>query len=467
MNNSKNSQVVEERNEVQDKRGTDIRWYDCVLDDWGLNPHEHRIYLRIARRAGGKGICFEGIDNIAHDCRMNRKTVMKSLKSLKDLNLISQEEKTTNSSYKTNIYTLTPSSTWKKVDNFKTHTQLRLENNQSTRGTGNEVQNYQSTRGTGTSPREGHLPVHERDIKNYPSKENQDERIKDSSIISSPISQHPDPELGGEECSVVNDFSEELESSQEGVQNPVNVQTHTEAPEGASEVQISVNENTDGVPLEVEVIESYDAGNNQKPSTALAARQEATQSDAVDVEVTTIQNSGGAATGKPIEHDSSSTNSTPLSSAYGGTTNQLTHSDSSSSTTDSHSLATNNTSGVGQTFRPHKSAKNPRTGQKYHPWEGTVLYRNRWVSGVNPEFIAYVIMRNKNAKIKHFMSMKGSELIRATEKWMGPRTNEVEKLWYDFVDGVDINSGTGNVNLKQLEFEANRAKRKEWLKNMA
>lgn len=297
--------------------------------------------------------------------------------------------------------------------------------------------------------------------------ENTNKENKRLPISPSEKPQHPDPELGREKCSVVNDFSEGAESSQEGVQNLANVQTHTEAPGGASKVQKSANENTDGVPLEVEVIESYEASNNQNPSTALTAQQEVAQTDAVDVEVTTIQNSGAAATEEPIQHDSLSSTATTLSTAYGGTTNKPIQHGSSSSTTDSHSLATNNIPGVGQNFRPHKSAKNPRTGQKYYPWEGTVLYRNRWVSGVNPEFIVYVIMRNKNAKIKHFMSMKGSELIRATEKWMGPRANEVEKLWYDFVDGVDVNSNASNISLKQIEFEANRAKRIEWLKNMA
>ena len=41
------------------------------LDDYGLDPYEMRVYIRLARRAGMGGQCWESISKMASSCRMS------------------------------------------------------------------------------------------------------------------------------------------------------------------------------------------------------------------------------------------------------------------------------------------------------------------------------------------------------------------------------------------------------------
>ena len=85
--------------EVRDDRNLGIAFIHSVLDEYGLDTYEFRIYCHIARRAGkskkteDKG-CWESIANIAKNCKINIKTARKSLAFLEDRKLVNVEKRT-------------------------------------------------------------------------------------------------------------------------------------------------------------------------------------------------------------------------------------------------------------------------------------------------------------------------------------------------------------------------------------
>lgn len=109
-------------------------------------------------------------------------------------------------------------------------------------------------------------------------------------------------------------------------------------------------------------------------------------------------------------------------------------------------------------FKSLAHTKNPKTGENYHDWEGMVFIRGRWRKGVNQEFVAYIIKRNTH--IPYFQKMKGSELFRATENWMKYRFDEVQSLWWDFIDGVELEE----VTIKEVTKAENQNKRREFMR---
>jgi hypothetical protein len=78
-----------------------------AVDDLGLSPHEFRVYAHVARRASG-GTAYPGIDSMAAVCRMNKKTVIASIKGLIDRRMLVVVKE----SGKTNRYHLTKPSEW-------------------------------------------------------------------------------------------------------------------------------------------------------------------------------------------------------------------------------------------------------------------------------------------------------------------------------------------------------------------
>lgn len=80
---------------------------DSKLDDYGLDPYEFRIYVRIARRAS-LGQAWESESNMAIACRMSVDKVKHSLQTLIAHNLIHRESR----SGATVIYRLTSSKSW-------------------------------------------------------------------------------------------------------------------------------------------------------------------------------------------------------------------------------------------------------------------------------------------------------------------------------------------------------------------
>lgn len=93
-------------------------------------------------------------------------------------------------------------------------------------------------------------------------------------------------------------------------------------------------------------------------------------------------------------------------------------------------------------FKSLANTKNPRTGKNYFDWEGMIEVRGRQRVGICQEFVAYTIRRNRD--IPYFQKMHGGELWRATERWIKKRErfDEVQQLWWDFVDGVEITETT-------------------------
>lgn len=79
-----------------------------VLDDFGLDPYQFRVYCRLARRAGAGGQCWESINNIADKCRMNRKTVMGAITFLLKYCLVRQTKRPG----KSDVYQLTHHRHW-------------------------------------------------------------------------------------------------------------------------------------------------------------------------------------------------------------------------------------------------------------------------------------------------------------------------------------------------------------------
>lgn len=63
------------------------------LDDAGLSPAEFRVLAHLARRKGKNGVCCPGVRSIATTCRLNKNTVLQSLKTLESRKLIGLSKK--------------------------------------------------------------------------------------------------------------------------------------------------------------------------------------------------------------------------------------------------------------------------------------------------------------------------------------------------------------------------------------
>jgi hypothetical protein len=65
-----------------------VPYWPAAIDDLGLNPLDVRIYLRICRRAGIEGQCWESIRAMALGCRMAVSRVQEALRLLVEVGLI-------------------------------------------------------------------------------------------------------------------------------------------------------------------------------------------------------------------------------------------------------------------------------------------------------------------------------------------------------------------------------------------
>ncbi len=61
-----------------------------LLDDYGLDPYEFRVYARLTRRAGNHGQCWESISNIAKACKMSDRKAQYCLRLLEKAGLVSR-----------------------------------------------------------------------------------------------------------------------------------------------------------------------------------------------------------------------------------------------------------------------------------------------------------------------------------------------------------------------------------------
>ncbi len=60
------------------------------LDDYGLDPYEMRVYIRLARRAGMGGQCWESVTNMAQACKISSQKVKNCLALLSAAHLVKQ-----------------------------------------------------------------------------------------------------------------------------------------------------------------------------------------------------------------------------------------------------------------------------------------------------------------------------------------------------------------------------------------
>ncbi|KYC40006.1 hypothetical protein WA1_29040 [Scytonema hofmannii PCC 7110] len=67
-----------------------------LLDEYGLDPYEFRIYAHIVRRTGGKpeGVCFASLRKTAEICKMSMRKAQQAVKVLVKANLVTQTKRT-------------------------------------------------------------------------------------------------------------------------------------------------------------------------------------------------------------------------------------------------------------------------------------------------------------------------------------------------------------------------------------
>lgn len=85
------------------------------LDDYGLDSYEMRVYIRLARRAGMGGQCWESVTNMAHACFMSPQKVKNCLALLTAANLIKLFKRPGAS----NLYELMPERHWVKASELE------------------------------------------------------------------------------------------------------------------------------------------------------------------------------------------------------------------------------------------------------------------------------------------------------------------------------------------------------------
>jgi DNA-binding transcriptional regulator GbsR (MarR family) len=88
-----------------------------VLDDYGLDPYEFRIYAHVARRTGGRtqGEFFASLKKTAEICKMSVRKVQYALKVLCDAGFLVQLQQRKG---RTNKYQLAPRSSWVTASNL-------------------------------------------------------------------------------------------------------------------------------------------------------------------------------------------------------------------------------------------------------------------------------------------------------------------------------------------------------------
>ncbi|MBD2415758.1 hypothetical protein FACHB389_25930 [Nostoc calcicola FACHB-389] len=81
-----------------------------LLDEYGLDPYEFRLYAHIVRRTGGKpeGVCFASLRKTAEICKMSMRKAQQAIKVLIKANLVTQTKRTG----RTDEYRVTPVSDW-------------------------------------------------------------------------------------------------------------------------------------------------------------------------------------------------------------------------------------------------------------------------------------------------------------------------------------------------------------------
>ncbi len=148
------------------------------LDDYGLDPYEMRVYIRLARRAGMGGQCWESIPNMARACLMSPTKVKNCLALLAAAQLIKQLLRPGSS----NVYELMPECHWVKaslLERLRTEvTSYRQKADQKRR------QLYQQQIATKSSPKAHHYEVADYETPDY---EVADYEVADYEVVATQL----------------------------------------------------------------------------------------------------------------------------------------------------------------------------------------------------------------------------------------------------------------------------------------
>ncbi|MBU7584161.1 MAG: helix-turn-helix domain-containing protein [Nostoc sp. TH1S01] len=103
-----------------DSAPSSIAYIHNLLDEYGLDPYEFRLYAHIVRRTGGKpdGVCFASLRKTAEICKMSMRKAQQAMKVLINANLVTQKKRTG----RTDEYKVTPIHTWvakEELDNIR------------------------------------------------------------------------------------------------------------------------------------------------------------------------------------------------------------------------------------------------------------------------------------------------------------------------------------------------------------
>lgn len=94
----------------QDQSEMNVIFVHSSLDDAGLSVYAFRVYCHIARRANRAGSAFPGIQSIGTVCGVSESQVRRAIKELEDRRFL--EVRRTTGGTKSNVYVLTPPSSW-------------------------------------------------------------------------------------------------------------------------------------------------------------------------------------------------------------------------------------------------------------------------------------------------------------------------------------------------------------------
>ena len=405
-------------NNIIDQRdlGTIIPSY---LDDWGLSPNEFRVYCRIARRAGS-GKCFESVKGISKGCVLSVRTVGKCIASLLGMHLIERERPKGAYPSSVDTYYLTHASKWKSPERKDRKGSEERVCKSDVPPTGEFITQEGSANHAEGSANHAEGSANHADIRNP---------FKESTLRKQDPPMVPPPERGDIAGRKEERSKNSARNTQEDPSNSSNEQIHTEEVRAPLKAQINVNDATLNVELGVTISEALDNELVVEDTQELATQGREAQNDVIEAEIVEPE----------IIQDCSSTISTHGELLV----------------IEQHVQPGTNVARAAQTNQPGfvslGGKKELKSGRTYFDWEGRVSKpRGGTRMGVNPEFVGYVIKRN--AHIKYFQEIKGSELIRATEGWLSKRPEESSWLWDDFLSGEEVE----NKTIKQVQQEAKR-----------
>lgn len=97
-------------NNSQTETPSSIAFVHALLDEYGLDPYEFRLYAHIIRRTGGKtrGICFAKLSTISGICKISTRKTQQIIKILMSANFITQTKRPG----RTDEYRVRPASEW-------------------------------------------------------------------------------------------------------------------------------------------------------------------------------------------------------------------------------------------------------------------------------------------------------------------------------------------------------------------